>query len=294
MAGLPPPPSHVQGPPPPPDHQIPIDFPPPPNTPLAPSVEKAYYRKCIQLKRRLNEIEAANEESRTRQVRLNRAILKMRLERAFLLEQMAKRMGGDFEGSEGGSDGGEGVGTPPRDRPHLAKRRRTSNAAPPSHALGPAPPLQPLASYPPPPALPPNVTPLPPPPPLYHGQVLANGQYGVPQPTNAPQFGTANPDGVPPPGYGMTRAPLPGPPQPYANGYAAPPQEGNRSRVGAPLGSAAFLSNSDPGPAYKGPPNGPNGRPEWDIVKQEWKSPPKKPSSRSRRGKGLEGSKRMN
>jgi len=62
------------------------------NTPLAPSVEKAYYRKCIELKRRLNEVEEANDAARLRRLRLNRAVLKMRLERAFLLEQMAKRM----------------------------------------------------------------------------------------------------------------------------------------------------------------------------------------------------------
>ena len=61
------------------------------NTPLAPSVEKAYYRKCIELKRRLNEVEEANDAARVRRARLDRAILKMRLERAFLLEQLARR-----------------------------------------------------------------------------------------------------------------------------------------------------------------------------------------------------------
>ncbi|KAL1305870.1 hypothetical protein AAFC00_004020 [Neodothiora populina] len=62
------------------------------DTPLAPSVEKAYYRKCIELKRRLNEVEEANDSARLRKLRLNRAIMKMRLERAFLLDQLAKRM----------------------------------------------------------------------------------------------------------------------------------------------------------------------------------------------------------
>ena len=83
----------------------------PQGTPLAPSVEKAYYRKCIQLKRRLNEVEAANEEARIRRARLDRAIMKMRLERAFLLEQLQRRMevSGQIEGSEG--SGSEGVGT---------------------------------------------------------------------------------------------------------------------------------------------------------------------------------------
>lgn len=79
------------------------------NTPLAPSVEKAYYRKCIELKRRLNEVEAANDEARLRKVRLDRAILKMRLERAFLLEQLGKRMDVDVDGSGGSVD--EGMAT---------------------------------------------------------------------------------------------------------------------------------------------------------------------------------------
>ncbi|KAF4553403.1 Hypothetical protein D9617_7g031300 [Elsinoe fawcettii] len=62
------------------------------NTPLPPSVEKAYYRKCIELKRRLNDVEEANDAARLRRARLDRAILKMRLERAFLLEQLGRRM----------------------------------------------------------------------------------------------------------------------------------------------------------------------------------------------------------
>lgn len=74
------------------------------NTPLAPSVEKAYYRKCIELKRRLNDVEAANDEAKVRRVRLDRAIQKMRLERAFLLEQLALRMESDYEGSDGSAD----------------------------------------------------------------------------------------------------------------------------------------------------------------------------------------------
>ena len=76
------------------------------NTPLAPSVEKAYYRKCIELKRRLNEVEAANDEAKTRRVRVDRAIMKMRLERAFLLGEMRNRMDGDMVDSEGSGDDG--------------------------------------------------------------------------------------------------------------------------------------------------------------------------------------------
>lgn len=70
------------------------------NTPLAPSVEKAYYRKCIELKRRLNDVEEANDAARQRKARLNRAIMKMRLERAFLLEQLAKRLQNTTDGQD--------------------------------------------------------------------------------------------------------------------------------------------------------------------------------------------------
>ncbi|CAD0110167.1 unnamed protein product [Aureobasidium uvarum] len=70
------------------------------NTPLAPSVEKAYYRKCIELKRRLNDVEEANDAARQRKARLNRAIMKMRLERAFLLEQLATRLQNTTDGPD--------------------------------------------------------------------------------------------------------------------------------------------------------------------------------------------------
>lgn len=79
------------------------------NTPLAPSVEKAYYRKCIELKRRLNEVEAANDDLKIKRSRLDRGIMKMRLERAFLLDELRKRMEHNVDGSEG--SGEEGVGT---------------------------------------------------------------------------------------------------------------------------------------------------------------------------------------
>ncbi|RDW59651.1 hypothetical protein BP6252_12738 [Coleophoma cylindrospora] len=68
---------------------------------LPPSVEEAYRRKCIQLKQRMNEVEEANDASRLRLVRIQRQIEKMRLERAFLLEQLAKRTSTNVEDSEG-------------------------------------------------------------------------------------------------------------------------------------------------------------------------------------------------
>jgi len=69
--------------------------------PLPPSVEEAYRRKCIQLKQRMNEIEEANDASRLRLSRIHRGIEKLRLERAFLLEQLAKRTSTNVEDSEG-------------------------------------------------------------------------------------------------------------------------------------------------------------------------------------------------
>ncbi|KAK0711436.1 hypothetical protein B0H67DRAFT_585342 [Lasiosphaeris hirsuta] len=68
---------------------------------LPPSVEEAYRRKCIQLKQRTNEVEEANDAARLRLTRLKRQVEKMRLERAFLLEQLAKRTSANVEDSDG-------------------------------------------------------------------------------------------------------------------------------------------------------------------------------------------------
>lgn len=68
---------------------------------LPPSVEEAYRRKCIQLKQRTAEVEEANEASRIRLSRLSRQAEKMRIERAFLLEQLAKRTSTNVEDSDG-------------------------------------------------------------------------------------------------------------------------------------------------------------------------------------------------
>ncbi|KAK5652545.1 hypothetical protein OQA88_10451 [Cercophora sp. LCS_1] len=69
--------------------------------PLPPSVEEAYRRKCGQLRRRTNEVEEANDAARMRLARLKRQVEKMRLERAFLLEQLAKRTSTNVEDSDG-------------------------------------------------------------------------------------------------------------------------------------------------------------------------------------------------
>ena len=70
------------------------------NSPLPPSIEKAYHLKCIELKRRLREIEEANDAASVRKARLDRSITKMRIMRAFLLEQLAKTQDGDDAESE--------------------------------------------------------------------------------------------------------------------------------------------------------------------------------------------------
>jgi len=68
---------------------------------LPPTVEEAYRRKCIQLKERSKEIEDENDAYRLRLARLKRQIQKCRLERAFLLEQIAKRTSTNVEDSDG-------------------------------------------------------------------------------------------------------------------------------------------------------------------------------------------------
>ena len=70
-------------------------------TPLPPSVEEAYRRKCIELKRRMAEVEESNDAFRLRKARLNRGIRKMRLERAYLLETLGKRMRKNGSGVDG-------------------------------------------------------------------------------------------------------------------------------------------------------------------------------------------------
>jgi hypothetical protein len=61
--------------------------------PNPPSIEAAYKRKCIALKKRLNEIEAENDIMRTRNKRSLQYVQKMRLESCILLERLAKVTG---------------------------------------------------------------------------------------------------------------------------------------------------------------------------------------------------------
>ena len=59
---------------------------------LPPSVEEAYRKKCVELKRRMAEVEQSNDSFRLRKNRLLRGIRKIRLERTILLDLLGKRM----------------------------------------------------------------------------------------------------------------------------------------------------------------------------------------------------------
>lgn len=68
---------------------------------LPTSVEDSYRKKCKDLKNRINEIESSNEKLTSRIQRARRAIQRMRLERAFLLQQLESRTEPRVSDSEG-------------------------------------------------------------------------------------------------------------------------------------------------------------------------------------------------
>ncbi|KAL8853120.1 MAG: hypothetical protein Q9221_002002 [Calogaya cf. arnoldii] len=123
--------------------------------PLPPSVEAAYKKKCIQLKKRLNEIEADNDKKRLRIDRNKRFIEKMRLERAILLEHLGKiqQKKGltpeglpvyDFDPDDPESEGSSEGPPTPNEKPLRSKRshRRALPSPPPGGSSNPAPSLQ--------------------------------------------------------------------------------------------------------------------------------------------------------
>ncbi|KAK4146267.1 uncharacterized protein C8A04DRAFT_25773 [Dichotomopilus funicola] len=101
---------------------------------LPPSVEEAYRRKCIQLRQRTNEVEEANDAARLRLARLKRQVLKMRLERAFLLEQLAKRSSTNVEDS----DGSPSPPPTPKEKPLRIKRGHRKPSAFPANVDAPS------------------------------------------------------------------------------------------------------------------------------------------------------------
>ena len=101
---------------------------------LPPSVEAAYYKKCIELRRRINDIEENNDGTRLRIKRLNRGITKMRLERAFLLDQLQKHQEYSLDESERSSS----VPPTPTDKP-LRSKRSHRKGTPPAGGTGAGP-----------------------------------------------------------------------------------------------------------------------------------------------------------
>ena len=72
-----------------------------PTPQLPASVEESYRQKCIDLKKRINEIESSNEVLVVRVQRAKRGIQRIRLERAFLLQQLEQRTDPKVDDSEG-------------------------------------------------------------------------------------------------------------------------------------------------------------------------------------------------
>ncbi|KAI2613291.1 hypothetical protein GGR54DRAFT_616070 [Hypoxylon sp. NC1633] len=101
---------------------------------LPPTVEEAYRRKCIQLKQRTKEIEEESQAYRLRIHRLQRQIQKQRLERAFLLEQIAKRTSTNVEDSEGSPS----PPPTPKDKPLRIKKGHRKPSLLPVHEPGAA------------------------------------------------------------------------------------------------------------------------------------------------------------
>jgi hypothetical protein len=64
------------------------------NSNLPPSIEGAYYKKSIELKRRIEEIEANNDKRRSNLERVNRDVQKLRLERALLIDMVKRGVAG--------------------------------------------------------------------------------------------------------------------------------------------------------------------------------------------------------
>lgn len=71
------------------------------NPALPASVEQSYRQKCKDIKKRITEIESSNDLLTARIQRARRAIQRMRLERAFLLQQLEQRTDARVDDSEG-------------------------------------------------------------------------------------------------------------------------------------------------------------------------------------------------
>ncbi|KAL8965267.1 MAG: hypothetical protein Q9183_003943 [Haloplaca sp. 2 TL-2023] len=114
--------------------------------PVPPSVEAAYKKKCIQLRKRMEGIDQVQEANLKGKVMRDRGIKKLRLQRALLLQSLGtimKKNGDSIEGlpvDEDEDSEGSSEGPPtPHEKPLRSKRshRRPMNASPPP-ALHPA------------------------------------------------------------------------------------------------------------------------------------------------------------
>jgi hypothetical protein len=92
------------------------------NSNLPPSIESAYYKKAIELKKRVLEIEANNDTKRMNLQRVNRDVKKLRMERALLIEMIRNGMTQvpAHDGSEESED--EAPPSPPVMKPTRMKR----------------------------------------------------------------------------------------------------------------------------------------------------------------------------
>lgn len=97
-------------------------------------MEKAYYKKCIDLRRRITDIEDSNDGTRMRIKRLHRGIQKMRLERAFLLEQLHRHMEYNMDDSDRSSS----PPPTPTDKPLRSKRSHRKGTPPADSQAGSA------------------------------------------------------------------------------------------------------------------------------------------------------------
>ncbi|KAI4114911.1 MAG: hypothetical protein LQ345_004389 [Seirophora villosa] len=112
---------------------------------LPPSVEAAYKIKCIALKKRMAEIEEHNNGTRERVVRNERAIRKLRLERAILVNRLGEiinKNGVEISGlpvmSDDNSEGSSEGPPTPHEKPLRSKRSHRRPLPSPPPALVPS------------------------------------------------------------------------------------------------------------------------------------------------------------
>lgn len=92
------------------------------NSNLPPSIEAAYYKKAIELKKRVVDIETNNDVKRQNLMRVNRDVQKLRMERALLIEMVRNGMAkvAPEEASEESDD--SAPPSPPVNKPTRTKR----------------------------------------------------------------------------------------------------------------------------------------------------------------------------